>query len=245
MYRFGLYRGLLPVIQSLYCSNFVYFYTFHALKSMSNREKSAVKNLLLGMIAGCINVLATTPLWVVNTRIKMQGTASRMNKDSKPKYKGLLHGLLRIWKEEGVSSLWSGTLSSLILVINPAIQFMTYEAVKNKVEKTSGGQLSVMAAFLSGALAKAIATIITYPLQLIQTKQRHGHNYVGLDEKAGIISMTMYIIRLQGARGLFKGLEAKILQTVLTAALMFVFYEKIAAFVFKMLLMNNSPKLKH
>ncbi|KAB7501123.1 Peroxisomal membrane protein PMP34, partial [Armadillidium nasatum] len=191
---FGLYRGLLPVIQSLYCSNFVYFYTFHALKSVSNREKSAVKNLLLGMIAGCVNVLATTPLWVVNTRIKMQGTASRMNKDSKAKYKGLLHGLLRIWKEEGVSSLWAGTLSSLILVINPAIQFMTYEAVKKK----------------------------------------HGHNYVGLDEKAGIISMTMYIIRLQGARGLFKGLEAKILQTVLTAALMFVFYEKIAAFLIYM-----------
>ncbi|KFM56792.1 Peroxisomal membrane protein PMP34, partial [Stegodyphus mimosarum] len=41
-----------------------------------------------------------------------------------------------------------------------------------------------------------------------------------------------YIIRTNGVKGLYKGLEAKLLQTVLTAALMFLCYEKIAAFVF-------------
>lgn len=35
--------------------------------------------------------------------------------------------------------------------------------------------------------------------------------------------------------GMYKGLEAKLLQTVLTAALMFVAYEKIAAFIFRIL----------
>ena len=44
------------------------------------------------------------------------------------------------------------------------------------------------------------------------------------------------ICRTQGFKGLFKGIEAKILQTVLTAALMFVCYEKIAAVVFSVLL---------
>jgi len=34
---------------------------------------------------------------------------------------------------------------------------------------------------------------------------------------------------------MYKGLEAKLLQTVLTAALMFVAYEKIAAFIFRLL----------
>ena len=35
---------------------------------------------------------------------------------------------------------------------------------------------------------------------------------------------------------MYKGLEAKMLQTVLTAALMFVLYEKISQFVFLILL---------
>jgi solute carrier family 25 (peroxisomal adenine nucleotide transporter), member 17 len=40
-------------------------------------------------------------------------------------------------------------------------------------------------------------------------------------------------------KGLFKGMEAKILQTISTAALMFVAYEKIVAFVFRILLMQK------
>ena len=34
---------------------------------------------------------------------------------------------------------------------------------------------------------------------------------------------------------MYKGLEAKLTQTVLTAALMFVCYEKIAAFIFNLM----------
>lgn len=39
--------------------------------------------------------------------------------------------------------------------------------------------------------------------------------------------------RKYGMLGLFKGLEAKLLQTVLTAALMFLLYEKIASCTFR------------
>ena len=51
-----------------------------------------------------------------------------------------------------------------------------------------------------------------------------------------LLLMQMLFSRVQGSRGLFKGLEAKLLQTVLAAALMFVCYEKIAAAVFAVLL---------
>lgn len=36
---------------------------------------------------------------------------------------------------EGVGTLWNGTLPSLILVLNPAVQFMFYEAMKRKAGK--------------------------------------------------------------------------------------------------------------
>lgn len=42
--------------------------------------------------------------------------------------------------------------------------------------------------------------------------------------------------------GLYRGMEAKLLQTVLTAALMFLAYEKIARFVFRILL--HKPVLR-
>lgn len=49
--------------------------------------------------------------------------------------------------------------------------------------------------------------------------------------------------RRHGVLGLYKGLEAKLLQTVLTAALMFVVYEKIMRVTFKVMGLNK--KLKH
>jgi len=48
--------------------------------------------------------------------------------------------------------------------------------------------------------------------------------------------------RKQGISGLYRGMEAKLLQTVLTAALMFLVYEKIARFVFRLLL--HKPVLR-
>ena len=43
----------------------------------------------------------------------------------------------------------------------------------------------------------------------------------------GIMHCLEVIYRLRGMKGLFQGLEAKLGQTVLTAAFMFMFYEKI------------------
>ncbi len=57
------------------------------------------------------------------------------------------------------------------------------------------------------------------------------------------MSLCSVCDRRHGLLGLYKGLEAKLLQTVLTAALMFVVYEKITAATFK--LMGLQKKLKH
>lgn len=43
--------------------------------------------------------------------------------------------MYKIARDEGVRGLWSGTLPSIVLAINPAIQFMVYEAVKRRLQK--------------------------------------------------------------------------------------------------------------
>lgn len=43
-----------------------------------------------------------------------------------------LDAFSQIITNEGVRTLWNGTLPSLILVLNPAVQFMIYEAMKRK-----------------------------------------------------------------------------------------------------------------
>ncbi|KAM4716627.1 LOW QUALITY PROTEIN: peroxisomal membrane protein PMP34 [Anableps anableps] len=246
----ALYRGWFPVISSLCCSNFVYFYTFNALKKVAASgpgKPRPGKDLLMGMVAGVVNVILTTPMWVVNTRLKLQGVRFRNEDLHQTQYRGIFDAFSQIIADEGVGTLWNGTLPSLILVLNPAVQFMIYEAMKRKAGK-GGKKISSAKIFLIGAIAKAIATTATYPLQTIQAILRFGQ-YKG-DGKGGLMGSISNIfflfmdrIKKHGFLGLYKGLEAKLLQTVLTAALMFVVYEKITAATFR--LMGLNKKLKH
>lgn len=248
-----LYRGMVPVLESLCTSNFVYFYTFHGLKGLRSQpsQQSAGRDLLLASIAGVVNVLLTSPLWVVNTRLKMKGVSTGTRQHILPEnvhYSGLTDGILKIARNEGIAALWSGSIPSLLLVLNPALHFMTYEALKRHLKKVYGSkEISGWIYFLLGAFSKAVSTILTYPLQLIQTKLRHGHNYKDLPVDAGMLTLAAYILKKDGIPGLYKGMESKILQTISTAALMFATYEKIAACVFKLLLSHQqiSSKVKN
>ena len=65
-------------------------------------------NLAVGAVAGVINVLMTTPLWGVMTVLTTQRT--RGVKGGVVPYRGMLDGLIRLGKEEGVSGLWKGCL---------------------------------------------------------------------------------------------------------------------------------------
>ncbi|XP_075409733.1 peroxisomal membrane protein PMP34 isoform X1 [Tenrec ecaudatus] len=235
------YRGWFPVISSLCCSNFVYFYTFNSLKAVwvKGQRSTTGKDLVVGFVAGVVNVLLTTPLWVVNTRLKLQGAKFR-NEDIVPtNYKGIIDAFHQIIRDEGILALWNGTFPSLLLVFNPAIQFMFYEGLKRQLLKKRM-KLSSLDVFIIGAVAKAIATTVTYPMQTVQSILRFGRHRLNPENRTlGSLRNVLYLlhqrVRRFGIMGLYKGLEAKLLQTVLTAALMFLVYEKLTAATFTMM----------
>ncbi|KAL5018700.1 hypothetical protein ScPMuIL_004422 [Solemya velum] len=138
---FALYRGLFPVLSTLWCSNFIYFYSYNSLKIVflgSGVITDPMKDLTFAFIAGVINVLVTTPLWVVNTRLKLQGSSfitASYRESKQPKYSGIFDALWKIWRHEGVQVLWNGTVPSLWLATNPAIQFMVYETIKRYFQR--------------------------------------------------------------------------------------------------------------
>uniref|UniRef100_A0A2K5Q3A5 Solute carrier family 25 member 17 n=1 Tax=Cebus imitator TaxID=2715852 RepID=A0A2K5Q3A5_CEBIM len=182
--------------------------------------------LSIFLVKGVVNVLLTTPLWVVNTRLKLQGAKFR-NEDIVPtNYKGIIDAFHQIIRDEGILALWNGTFPSLLLVFNPAIQFMFYEGLKRQLLKKRM-KLSSLDVFIIGAVAKAIATTVTYPMQTVQSILRVSENCLNPGGR-GCSELRLRF----GIMGLYKGLEAKLLQTVLTAALMFLVYEKLTAATF-------------
>lgn len=230
----GLYRGLNSTLITLFAANFIYFYAFHFVRIVSTRKGTLkdviekmglsrpVFNLLLGTFAGAINVMFVQPLWVANARLKLQGTT-----DDSEQYKGILDVIVRIYREEGVTKLWAGVSSSLLLCCNPAIQFAVYETIKRILVRRKGKKahnLRGLEAFVLGAFSKWIATIATYPLQVAQTRLRSGK---GSEHYHGTFHCLLRILQAEGRGGLYRGMETKLWHSTLISALMFLTYEKI------------------
>ena len=183
---------------------------------------------------GILNVLLTNPLWVVNSRLKMSG----VKKDVTEQYRGLLDGLVKIAVQEGVGALWNGTKASLLLVTNPAIKFTFYELLKRHHTTLSGRPPSGVSAFILGCIATAVATVLTYPLQMVQVRHRHLTNLIRQElyvqaqarhgnHSGGIAEIGAEIVYQNGVLGLYRGLQSKLLQSVTAAGFMFMSYENI------------------
>jgi len=99
--------------------------------------------------------------------------------------------------------------------------------------------------FAAGAVAKAAATILTYPIQLAQSRQRSGQENKRKGEQvkiSNIFTVLYKVYESDGIMGLFSGIEAKLLQTVLTAAFHFMCYEQIKYIIFSILSPKPQPK---
>jgi len=198
------------------------------------------QNLIIASLAGVVNVLVTCPLWVANTRLKIQSKKS--GKDVK-QYDGMIDCLQKIGKEEGIVTLWSGVWASLMLVSNPTINHVVYDSAIGVLLRrafSNGGRknLTPLEFFLAGAVAKAAATIVTYPIQLAQSRQRSGTEKREKGDQvklSNIFTVLFKVYQSDGMMGLFSGIEAKLLQTVLTAAFHFMCYEQIKFIIFSIL----------
>lgn len=118
----SFYQGLHAQIVCLACSNFVYFYTYNSFKVINKvltgeRTPSAVRNLVIASAAGVINVLMTSPLWLICTQLM---TMSR----KEGRMPGVIeHGMV-VYEKTGFWGLWQGVIPSLWLVSNPSVQFL-------------------------------------------------------------------------------------------------------------------------
>jgi len=236
----SLYRGLPSLVLALSVTNFVYFYTFHGLRTLYVTHTASI-DFICASVAGVVTVLLSNPLWVANTRLKLQGVtykAKEKGGSKERRFTSVLDCLGGIIQHEGWQALWSGTSSSLMLISNPSLQYSCYEYLKRL-----GSNMVInphLRHLFNGALSKLVATVITYPLQVMQTQRRSGRfESTKSDPKSSkrsfllsIVDQGSTIVKRDGIAGLFRGLESKLLQTVFSAALMFFIYEEMANFVF-------------
>ncbi|KAE8714831.1 Peroxisomal nicotinamide adenine dinucleotide carrier [Hibiscus syriacus] len=149
---------------------------------------------------------------------------------------GTGHAIQELFDEAGFLGFWKGVFPTLIMVSNPAIQFMLYETMLKKLKKqrsllgTPGNNgITAWEIFLLGALAKLGATGVTYPLNVVKARLQAKQVTTG-DQKhqyKGTLDAILKMIRYEGFNGFYKGMSTKIVQSVLAAAVLLMIKEEL------------------
>ncbi|KAI4475458.1 hypothetical protein M0802_015147, partial [Mischocyttarus mexicanus] len=132
----GFYRGVTPNVLGSGCSWGLYFFFYNNIKTCiqggnSKKPLGPSLHMLAAADAGLLTLLMTNPIWVVKTRLCLQYVEDKDLAECK-KYKGVTDALKKIYKTEGIKGLYKGLIPGMFGVSHGAIQFMTYEEMKNR-----------------------------------------------------------------------------------------------------------------
>ncbi len=193
------------------------------------------------MIASLGTQHVTLPLKVLLIRI--QGGSNR----------GLLQAARAVVAESGVSGFWAGSRATLWMATNPSVTYVVYERLqrlcsdRNRASRSwrdreeasqssavKESQATAAQNFLSGFLAKAVATVCTFPVQKTQAMVQARPAQFNGSQLAAIKSIVFTsgpdvvdasrprgALSLGNVLGLWRGLLPKLMQAALQQALIF------------------------
>ncbi|KZZ92660.1 peroxisomal membrane protein PMP47B [Ascosphaera apis ARSEF 7405] len=205
----GLYSGLGSALAGISVTNFVYYYWYEwtraafekaAVKAGRAKKLGTIESMIAGAIAGSATVIATNPIWVINTRMTTRKTDGQTLGEKKSKT--TFQVLKELLQEGGIRALFAGVLPALILVINPILQYSIFEQLKNLVAKRR--RVTPTDAFYLGAIGKLLATSITYPYITLKSRM-HVASKEKNGEKQSMNQILREIVSKEGWSGLYKG----------------------------------------
>ncbi|KAL5727098.1 Mitochondrial adenine nucleotide transporter adnt1 [Ranunculus cassubicifolius] len=189
-----------------------------------------------GACAGIIAMSATYPLDMVRGRITVQTESSPYQ------YRGMIHALSTVLRQEGPKALYKGWLPSVIGVVPyVGLNFAVYESLKDWLIKSrpfglvEDTDLSVVTRLACGAAAGTVGQTVAYPLDVIRRRmQMVGWNNAssvvageGSMEYKGMVDTFRKTVRHEGFRALYKGLVPNSVKVVPSIAIAFVTYETV------------------
>lgn len=272
----GLYSGLSSSLFGIAVTNGVYYAFYEEARSILLKRRKGPSNLsalttgegiAAGLIAGSVTTLLTNPIWTVQTAQSTKAVTRSSSLPSssaptsndevgqKPARLSAIAAAQEILKQDGIKGFWRGIGPALILVVNPVIQYTTFERLvgvllayrlartgktATTAQQSSIGRssLSDWDMFMLGAVSKLVATGGTYPIIVVKSRlQAATHKY------RSSLRAILDILNNEGLAGLYAGLLPKLLQSVLTAAFMFVAQRRIYEAVKKLVTAAAAKRL--
>ncbi|KAI0566615.1 2-oxoglutarate/malate carrier protein [Gracilaria domingensis] len=232
----GLYRGLTAALfrQMTYTTGRLG--TFGVLKDFMSPDGSPLpfyKKAFAGMVAGGIGAVVGTPAEVALIRMTADG---RLPAAERRGYTNVVNALSRVTKEEGLLTLWRGTMPTVgrAMVLNIA-QLATYDQAKENILRTGVVGDNIYAHAMASTCSAFFATIVSIPLDSAKTRVQNMRVVNGVPEYTGMLDALTKTARREGFFSLWKGMTPYFLRLGPHTILTFICLEQFKAAYYRSL----------
>ncbi|XP_033846928.1 solute carrier family 25 member 47-A [Periophthalmus magnuspinnatus] len=231
----GFFKGMaLPVTTIAMTSSVtfgVYRNFLHCLSQLrGGGANTRLDVALAGMAGGIAQTSVMAPGDLVKVRLQCQ-TESKRGGPVRPRYRGPVHCLVSIMREEGVRGLYRGALP---LMLRDGPSYATYFTVYSSIcdamthtDKTRPGWGVVM---LAGGVAGAAAWAVGTPMDVIKARiQMDGARDV--KQYRGLLHCITQTVHTEGARVFYRSLWINCLRAFPSNMVVFMTYELLTDFL--------------
>eukprot|EP00898_Chlorokybus_atmophyticus_P003744 jgi/Chlat1/4370/Chrsp29S04520 len=169
-------------------------------------------SFVAGAIAGASGVFVAHPLDTVKTRVQA-GWGSQE--------RGALSVARGIFLEDGMIGFYAG-VGSAIASTAPAVavRMATYESIQGPIRAMLPKHRAA-ANMLAAGIGEVLCVIVRNPFELVKQRLQSGRT------RASVVQTVVGIIRAEGVRGLYQGIQASMLRDVPQTVLNFAVYRAI------------------
>ncbi|XP_041051242.1 brain mitochondrial carrier protein 1 [Carcharodon carcharias] len=160
------------------------------------------KPFVYGGLASVTAEFGTFPIDLTKTRLQVQGQLIDSHY-KEVKYRGMLHALLKICKEEGLRALYSGISPALLRQASyGTIKIGTYQTLKRLFVSCPQDE-TLLVNILCGILAGVVSSSIANPTDVLKIRMQAQSGLC----QGSMIGNFINIYQEEGTRGLWRGVS--------------------------------------
>ncbi|XP_043560205.1 brain mitochondrial carrier protein 1 [Chiloscyllium punctatum] len=160
------------------------------------------KPFVYGGLASVTAEFGTFPIDLTKTRLQVQGQLID-SRYKEIKYRGMLHALLKICKEEGLRALYSGISPALLRQASyGTIKIGTYQSLKRLFVSCPQDE-TLLVNVLCGILAGVVSSSIANPTDVLKIRMQAQSGLC----QGSMIGNFINIYQQEGTRGLWRGVS--------------------------------------
>ncbi|KAG7467405.1 hypothetical protein MATL_G00153250 [Megalops atlanticus] len=160
------------------------------------------KPFIFGGLASVTAECGTFPIDLTKTRLQVQGQVCD-SKYREIRYRGMVHALVRICKEEGLRALYSGIAPAMLRQASyGTIKIGTYQSFKRLLVDSPEDE-TLITNMLCGVLSGVISSSIANPTDVLKIRMQAQGSVI----QGGMMGNFLSIYQQEGTRGLWKGVS--------------------------------------